>query len=71
MIREILYAPIRLILGLANVMAFSLTIVFEALLEIWALASGMFKVASATEAAVSTYEPSMWRSLWNDLFSQV
>lgn len=33
--------------------------------------SGMIQLASASEATVSTHEVSMWRTLWNDLFSQV
>lgn len=38
---------------------------------IWIFVSGIFKVASNAETAASTYEVSMWRALWNDLFSQV
>ncbi|XP_031265716.1 E3 ubiquitin-protein ligase MIEL1-like [Pistacia vera] len=30
-----------------------------------------FQLASTSEATVSTYEVSVWLSLWNDLFSQV
>ncbi|KAL8142738.1 hypothetical protein V2J09_015770 [Rumex salicifolius] len=72
MVKEILCTPIRLVVGLANLLALFSTIVYEVLLDIWAFTSGVFAVASVTEATMNTYnKPSIWHSLWNDLFSQV
>ncbi|XP_044501222.1 uncharacterized protein LOC123222485 isoform X2 [Mangifera indica] len=71
MLWEILYAPIRLVLALASFVAFIFAGISELLGNIWGAVSSIFKLASASEATVSTYEVSMWRSLWNDLFSQV
>ncbi|KAK7860585.1 hypothetical protein CFP56_036802 [Quercus suber] len=68
---ELLYAPIRMVLALASFIAFICVSIYEMLQELWQIVSSIFQVASATEATVSTYEISMWRSLWNDLFSQV
>ncbi|XP_050247920.1 uncharacterized protein LOC126695280 [Quercus robur] len=68
---ELLYAPIRMVLALASFIAFICVSIYEMLQEVWQIVSSIFQVASATEATVSTYEISMWRSLWNDLFSQV
>jgi hypothetical protein len=39
--------------------------------DLWQSVSGIFQLASVSKATVSTYEVSVWRSLWNDLFSQV
>jgi len=33
--------------------------------------SSILQLASDSQAAVKTYEVSMWRTLWNDLFSHV
>ncbi|KAF8414154.1 hypothetical protein HHK36_002153 [Tetracentron sinense] len=68
---ELLYAPIRLVLVLANFLAYICSWIFDLLGEIWLSVSSIFQLASASEATMSTYEVSMWRSLWNDLFSQV
>ncbi|KAJ6674639.1 G1/S-SPECIFIC CYCLIN-E PROTEIN [Salix viminalis] len=68
---EILYAPIRLVLSLAGFVAFTCTWISEMIGDIWQSVSGIFQLASVSEATVSTYEVSVWRSLWNDLFSQV
>ncbi|KAK6919309.1 hypothetical protein RJ641_015213 [Dillenia turbinata] len=67
---EILYAPVRVVLGLANLVAFIWNCMYDLLGEIWLSLSGLVQL-SASSATVSTYEVSMWRSLWNDLFSQV
>ncbi|KAI9108998.1 hypothetical protein K1719_019953 [Acacia pycnantha] len=46
--------------------------IFWALWEIiYAPIRLLFAVASSSEATISTYKVSMWRSLWNDLFSQI
>lgn len=72
MFSEMLYLPIRMVLALANTVAFIWTCIYGSILEVWQSVSSIFKLASATNTAVSsTYEASMWRSLWNDLFSQV
>ncbi|KAL2939479.1 Condensin complex subunit 1 [Bienertia sinuspersici] len=69
---EILYAPVRMVLALFSGIAFVSTLVYEMLGELWSSACSIVQIASATEATVSTtYEVSMWRSLWNDLFSKV
>lgn len=67
----ILYAPISLILGVSNFVGFMYNQIYDLFGEIWLLVSGIFKLASNAESAVNTYEVSIWRSLWNDLFSQV
>ncbi|XP_044466013.1 uncharacterized protein LOC123196175 [Mangifera indica] len=71
MLWEMLFVPIRLVLALASFMAFIFAGIFELLADIWRAVSGIFQLSSASKATVSTYEVSMWRSLWNDLFSQV
>lgn len=60
-----------MVLALANFIAFLCACIYDTLGEIWLFLSDIFRVASATKTTVSTYEVSMWRSLWNDLFSQV
>ncbi|CAI9294816.1 unnamed protein product [Lactuca saligna] len=67
----ILYAPISLILGVSNFVGFMYNQIYDLFREIWILVSDIFKLASNAESAVHTYEVSIWRSLWNDLFSQV
>ncbi|XP_050206353.1 uncharacterized protein LOC126655973 [Mercurialis annua] len=68
---EILYVPIRAVLGMASLIAFFCASISEFIGDIWQSLSTAFQLASASEATISTYEVSMWRSLWNDLFSQV
>ncbi|KAK1439801.1 hypothetical protein QVD17_05622 [Tagetes erecta] len=67
----ILYTPVSLILGLSNFVGFLYNQIYDLAQDIWLFASGVFKFASSAESAVNTYEVSIWRSLWNDLFSQV
>lgn len=67
----ILYAPISLILGVSNFVGFMYNQIYDLFGEIWILVSDIFKLASNAESAAHTYEVSIWRSLWNDLFSQV
>lgn len=67
----ILYAPIRLILGLSDFVGFIYNYIYDLVRDIWLIVSGIFKLASTAESTVNTYEVSIWRSLWNDLFSQV
>lgn len=68
---EILYAPIRLVLALAGFVAFTCGWISEMIGDLWQSVSGIFQLASVSKTSVSTYEVSVWRSLWNDLFSQV
>ncbi|GAY55199.1 hypothetical protein CUMW_162550 [Citrus unshiu] len=68
---EILYSPIRIFLALGSFGAFIFASISELMGDIWQTVSSIFQLASASEATVTTYEVSMWRSLWNDLFSQV
>ncbi|XP_039049352.1 uncharacterized protein LOC120190332 isoform X1 [Hibiscus syriacus] len=69
---EILYAPIRLLLFLASIVVSVCGFIFELVGGIWRSLSSIIRLASASEATVtSTFEVSIWRSLWNDLFSQV
>ncbi|KDP30804.1 hypothetical protein JCGZ_13747 [Jatropha curcas] len=68
---EIFYAPIRMVLAIASFIALIGAWISELIGDLWRSVSCIFRVASATEATISTYEVSMWRSLWNDLFSQV
>ncbi|TYI19847.1 hypothetical protein ES332_A07G193300v1 [Gossypium tomentosum] len=69
---EILFAPIRLVLALSSIVAFVYGFMSDLVGDIWRLSSSIIQLASASEATVSgTYEVSVWRSLWNDLFSQV
>lgn len=65
------YAPIRVVVALANCLAFSFSYIFDVLGDLWRYMSSMLQLASDSQAAVKTYEVSMWRTLWNDLFSHV
>ncbi|KAI7729656.1 hypothetical protein M8C21_015749 [Ambrosia artemisiifolia] len=66
-----LYAPVSLILGLSDFVGYVYNQTYDLARDTWLFASGVFKLASNAESAVNTYEVSIWRSLWNDLFSQV
>ncbi|KAL1221817.1 hypothetical protein V5N11_000093 [Cardamine amara subsp. amara] len=68
---EVVYAPVRVVVALANCAAFSFSYIFDVLGDLWRYTSGIFQLASDSQAAVKTYEVSMWRTLWNDLFSHV
>ncbi|OAY35069.1 uncharacterized protein LOC110627969 isoform X2 [Manihot esculenta] len=68
---EILYAPIRMVLAIASSVALICAWISELIVDIWLSLSGIFQFASASEATMRTCEVSIWRSLWNDLFSQV
>ncbi|XP_076928278.1 uncharacterized protein LOC143592195 [Bidens hawaiensis] len=67
----ILYAPIGLIIGLSNLVGFIFNQMHDFIGDTWLFASGLFKLASAAESTVGHHEVSMWRALWNDLFSQI
>ncbi|KAJ4981524.1 hypothetical protein NE237_032361 [Protea cynaroides] len=68
---EILYTPIRLALLIGSFISFVYSSIYAYVGEIWLSMSSVFQLVSASEATVRTYEVSIWRSLWNDLFSQV
>lgn len=68
---ELLYAPIRLVLVFASFVALICTSIYDFFEELWRFMSSILQFASASEAVVNSYEVPMWRSLWNDLFSQV
>ncbi|CAA0825066.1 Unknown protein [Striga hermonthica] len=68
---EILYAPIRLVLGFCSLVVHMCKFVYELVGDLLLLSSRIFNLTSEVESTVSSYEVSMWRSLWNDLFSQV
>ncbi|KAJ7964800.1 G1/S-specific cyclin-E protein [Quillaja saponaria] len=69
--REVLYAPLRLALAASSFVAFVCTLICNILGDAWQFVSSIFQLASASGTTVSSYEVSMWRSLWSDLFSQV
>ncbi|XP_011085496.1 uncharacterized protein LOC105167456 isoform X2 [Sesamum indicum] len=68
---EVLYAPFRLVFGVFSLVAFLCTFVCGLVGDFWLFASSIFNFTRDVESTVSSYEVSMWRSLWNDLFSQV
>ncbi|KAK7289590.1 hypothetical protein RIF29_03338 [Crotalaria pallida] len=68
---EVLYAPVRLVLAISRSMTFVCSYICNILGNTWQFVSSIFQLASSSEATISTYEVSMWRSLWNDLFSQI
>ncbi|XP_024004232.1 uncharacterized protein LOC18027602 isoform X2 [Eutrema salsugineum] len=68
---EVLYAPIRVVVALANFLAISFSYIFDVVGDLWRYMSSILQLASDSQAAVKTYEVSMWRTLWNDLFSHV
>jgi len=45
--------------------------IFNILGKLWQFFSSIFQFAATSEATVTASEVSMWRTLWNDLFSQV
>lgn len=68
---EILYAPIRLVIGFCSFVAYLCTLIYELVGDLLLFASSLVSFTRDVESTVSSYEVSIWRSLWNDLFSQV
>lgn len=70
---EVMYAPIRLVLGVSSLLGFVCTTIYEVIRDSWLFVSSIVRVTSQVESTVtsSTVSVSIWRSLWNDLFSQV
>nr|GEX46659.1 G1/S-specific cyclin-E protein [Tanacetum cinerariifolium] len=65
-------APIRFVLGLSSFVGCIYKYLYDVFGGIWMFVSSVLKVASSAEAATKhTYEVSLWRALWNDLFSQI
>ncbi|KAK9074074.1 hypothetical protein SSX86_006671 [Deinandra increscens subsp. villosa] len=64
--------PIQLVLGLSRFIGFLYKYIYESLGGLWLFVSSILKVASKAEVTtIHTYEASMWRALWTDLFSKV
>ncbi|KAG2332775.1 hypothetical protein Bca52824_003955 [Brassica carinata] len=70
-IGEVLYAPFRVVVALASGLVFSFSYLFDVLGDLWRYMSRVLQLASDSQAAVKTYKVSMWRTLWDDLFSHV
>ncbi|EPS63101.1 hypothetical protein M569_11686, partial [Genlisea aurea] len=70
---QIVYVPFRLVSSLLNAAAWLFESLYAGVRDIWLLCSGFFDFAGGVEssAAVVEMEISIWRSVWNDLFSQV
>ncbi|TKY49970.1 hypothetical protein E2542_SST27421 [Spatholobus suberectus] len=68
---ELLYAPVRLVLAIFSFVPSICSCICNMLSNTWQFVSSIFQFASSSEAAVSASEVSMWRTLWNDLFSQI
>ncbi|KAL1562371.1 hypothetical protein AAHA92_04959 [Salvia divinorum] len=68
---EFLYAPIRLVLGFCSLVAYLCTLVYEMVGDLLLFAGSLVSFTRDVESTVSSYEVSIWRALWNDLFSQI
>ncbi|KAG8364558.1 hypothetical protein BUALT_Bualt18G0009600 [Buddleja alternifolia] len=70
---EVLYAPFRLVLKFCSLVVFLCKFMYVFVGDLWVFASSVLNVTRDVETTVrrSSNEVSMWRSLWNDLFSQV
>ncbi|XP_019162169.1 PREDICTED: uncharacterized protein LOC109158725 [Ipomoea nil] len=66
-----LYTPIRLVMGCSGVIARVFSAISEVIHDTWEFSSGILRLTSEVESTVTAAEVSMWRALWNDLFSQV
>ncbi|KAI3457359.1 hypothetical protein Pfo_014022 [Paulownia fortunei] len=67
----LLYAPFRLVRGFCSLVAFLCIFIYDLVGDLWLSARSIFQFTKGVQSTVSSYEVSMWRSLWNDLFSQV
>ncbi|KAL0444359.1 UNVERIFIED_CONTAM: hypothetical protein Slati_2158600 [Sesamum latifolium] len=59
------------IFWILRLIAFFCTFVYRSVGGLWLSARTIFQLSKDVESTVSTYQVSVWRSLWNDLFSQV
>nr|GLL24197.1 uncharacterized protein LOC109158725 [Ipomoea trifida] len=66
-----LYTPIRLVMGCSGAIARVFSVISEVILDMWEFSSGILRFTSEVESTVTAAEVSMWRALWNDLFSQI
>ncbi|XP_071717487.1 uncharacterized protein [Rutidosis leptorrhynchoides] len=67
----ILCVPVHVIIGLSNCVGFIFNYMYDFIGGMWLVVRSLFKLASDTEKTVETYEVSMLRVLWNDLFSKI
>lgn len=68
---ELLYAPVRFVLATFSFVPSICLGICNTLGNTWQFVSSIFQFGSSSEAAVSAAEVSLWRTLWNDLFSQI
>ncbi|KZV44824.1 hypothetical protein F511_09867 [Dorcoceras hygrometricum] len=68
---EVIYAPFRLVLGFGSLLTTLCSCIYEMVGDIWLFVSSIFQFSRGVESTVSSYEVSIFRSLWNDLFSQI
>ncbi|XP_057815605.2 uncharacterized protein LOC131029212 [Cryptomeria japonica] len=68
---ELLVAPIRLFLMFLNSMGLISSEIVDFGKRTWQTLSGTFQLISNTQPTSNTNTVSVWRALWNDLFSQV
>ncbi|RDX90283.1 hypothetical protein CR513_27870, partial [Mucuna pruriens] len=68
---ELLYSPVRLVLAIFRFVPAICLCVCNIIGNTWQFVSGIFQFASSSEVSVTASEASMWRTLWNDLFSQI
>lgn len=68
---EILYSPIRLVLGLCSLVSGLCICIYSVVHDLWLFLSSLIRFTSEVESTVTSYEVSMWRSLWNDIFSRI
>ncbi|KAK7333938.1 hypothetical protein VNO80_30719 [Phaseolus coccineus] len=68
---ELLYAPVRLVLMIFSFVHSTCSYICNTFGNMWQFVSSIFQFAASSEATVSASEVSMWRTLWNDLFSQI
>ncbi|KAL1555490.1 hypothetical protein AAHA92_11219 [Salvia divinorum] len=65
------YAPFRLLFWFCSILASSCTVLYALFRDVWMSTRSIFRVTKGVQSTVSTVEISMWRALWNDLFSQI
>lgn len=56
---------------MASGLAFSFSYIFDVLGDLWRYMSRVLQLASDSQEALKPYEVSMWRTLWDELFSHV
>nr|GMC90034.1 Envelope glycoprotein like [Ipomoea batatas] len=58
-------------MGCSGAIARVFSVISEVILDMWEFSSGILRFTSEVESTVTAAEVSMWRALWNDLFSQI